>query len=357
MPDTSADAFAERIFESVLGAMDMWSIYLGDRLGYYRTLAERGPITASELAGAAGSNLRYATEWLEQQSVTGIVEVDDPARPEGSRRYSLPEGHVEVLTQRDSLNFLAPFVQLATAAGVQMPALLSSYREGGGVGWADFGPDMRQGQADMNRPWFIGALGSSWFPAVPDLHERLLAGGRVADVGCGEGWSSIAIAQAYPNVTVDAFDVDGPSIEAANRHAAGTDAADRVRFHAVDAATVGQDGQFDVVTAFECIHDVPHPVEVLATMRRLVKDDGHVVVMDERVAETFPGRGDDVERLMYGFSLFVCLPDGMSHQPSAATGTVMRPSTLRRYAQEAGFRDIEILPVEHELWRFYRLAL
>ncbi len=281
--------------------------------------------------------------------------MDDPELAPEERRYSLPAPHAEVLTGRDSLNYLAPLARLVTAAGIQLPALVEAYRTGGGVPWEQFGEDMRTGQAEMNRPWFLGALGSDWFPAVPDLNDRLLEGGRVADIGCGEGWSSISIALAYPGVTVDAFDVDDASIAAARAHARELAVEDRVSFHAVDAATLDLDGAFDVVTAFECIHDLPHPVDVLATMRRLAKDDGHVVVMDERVSERFPGRGDDVERVMYGFSLFICLPDGMSQTLSAATGTVMRPETLRDYARQAGFSDIEILPIEADFWRFYRL--
>jgi SAM-dependent methyltransferase len=352
----STEAFVERIFESVLGAMDMWSVYLGEKLGYYENLSRAKDLNHAELAEATGTSPRYACEWLEQQAVTGILEVDDPALEPQDRRYSLPEAHAEVLTERDSVNFLAPFVRLVTAGGIQLPALVDAYRSGGGVPWAQFGPDMRSGQAEMNRPWFLSALGSDWFPSVPDIHERLGAGGRVADIGCGEGWSSISIAVAYPEVTVDAFDIDGPSIEAARVHAKEAGVDDRVRFHSVDASGVDLAGTFDVVTAFECIHDLPHPVEVLSTMHRLVRDDGHVVVMDERVSEQFPGRGDDVERAMYGFSLFICLPDGMSHQPLAATGTVMRPDVLRSYAREAGFADIEILPIENDLWRFYRLV-
>jgi SAM-dependent methyltransferase len=179
----------------------------------------------------------------------------------------------------------------------------------------------------------------------------------VADIGCGEGWSSISIAQAYPEVSVDAFDIDEASIRAARSHAREAGVDDRVTFHDVDAAGLELDGRFDVVTAFECIHDLPDPVGVLGTMRRLASADGQVVVMDERVSERFPGRGDDIERVMYGFSLFICLPDGMSHVPSAATGTVMRPDTLRQYARQAGFSDIETLPIEADFWRFYRLLL
>jgi SAM-dependent methyltransferase len=352
----TAETFAERLFESVLGAMDMWSIYLGEKLGYYNALAANGALTKDDLADATGTHPRYACEWLEQQAVTGILEVDDAELPPERRRYTLPPGPGEVLTSRDSLNYLAPFARLVTAGGIQLPALVDAYRTGGGVSWQDYGVDMRTGQAEMNRPWFIAALGSDWFPGVPDLHDRLLEGGRVADIGCGEGWSSISIAQAYPKVTVDAFDIDQASVDAARAHARDAGVADRVHFHSVDAADLDLGGAFDVVTAFECVHDLPHPVAVLETMRHLAKADGHVVVMDEKVSDRFPGRGDDVERAMYGFSLFICLPDGMSHPSSAATGTVMRPDTLRGYARQAGFADIEILPIDNDLWRFYRLC-
>ena len=350
------DEFAGRLFDAVLGAMDMWAIYLGEQLGFYAALAGEGPMTTDELSEATSADVRYTREWLEQQAVTGILNVDDASLDAVDRHYTLPAAHAEVLTSRNSLNYLAPLVRVVTASGIQLPALVEAYRNGGGVSWEQFGPDMRTGQAEMNRPWFLGALGSDWFPSVPDLHDRLLQGGRVADIGCGEGWSSIAIAQAYPDATVDAFDVDTPSIESARRHAQVAGVSDRVEFHDADAGSLGFEGDFDVVTAFECIHDLPHPVTVLTTMRTLAKEDGQVLVMDENVSEAFPGRGDDVERIMYGFSLFICLPDGMSHPESAATGTVMRPDTLRRYAQDAGFSDIETLPIENDLWRFYRLV-
>ena len=348
---------SQRLFDAVLGAMDMWSVFLGEKLGLYVTLAQRGPLTSVELAEAAGIDPRYATEWLEQQTVTGFLEVDDHDLPADERRYALPPSHAEVLTNPDSLSYLAPFMRLTSAAGMQLPALIEAYRNGGGVSWNQFGPDMRTGQADMNRPWYLGALGTEWFPSVPELDQRLRAGARVADIGCGEGWSSIAIALAYPDVVVHGYDLDEPSVHAARTHAEAAGVADRVTFVAGDAAAADRNGEYDIVTAFECIHDLAAPVDVLATMRRLAKPDGLVIVMDERVAEHFPGRGDDVERVMYGFSLFICLPDGRSHTPSAATGTVMRPDTLRRYAEEAGFAGLEVLPIENDLWRFYRLQL
>lgn len=355
-PDTSTDAFADRVFGSVLQTMDVFGIYLGETLGLYRALADLGPLDADELATHAGVHPRYAREWAEQQAITGIVEVDDPSSD--GRRFSLPAGHAEVLLDRESLAYLAPFVRITMAGGLALPSLIDAYRTGGGVSWAELGPDARTGQSDMNRPWFLQSIGTEWFPRVPDLQRRLEAGARVADVGCGEGWSSIAIALSYPETRVDGFDVDGPSIEAARRYAAEAGVADRVTFHLADAADLDLEDVFDVVVGFEFVHDLPHPIQVLAAMRRMAKPGAPVVIMDENVPERFAGDGigNDVERAMYGFSMLICLPDGMSHQPSAATGTVFRPETMRRYAREAGFAGAEILPIENDLWRFYRLT-
>jgi len=349
------DRFAGRVFDSVLGAMETWSIYVGDKLGLYEVVAKNDSISESELAARANMHRRYAREWLEHQVTSGILEVDDPAADPADRKYSIPAPHAEVLTMKDSLAYLAPFVRLVVAGGTQLPGLLDAYRSGGGVSWKEFGPDMRTGQAEMNRPWFMNELGSSWFPSVSPIHERLVKGGKVADVGCGEGWSSIAMALAYPNITVDGYDIDKPSIEAARQHAAAEGVADRVSFQSVDAVTVDRESGYDLVTAFECIHDMPDPVSVLRTMRSISADNGYVVVMDEAVGDAFGDRTDQVERLMYGFSMFVCLPDGMSHQPSVGTGTVMRPSVLEGYARDAGFNRIDVLPIENDLWRFYEL--
>ncbi len=354
--DTSADTLAGRLFESVLGTLDVWSIYVGEQLGLYDHLHRTGAATVPEMAQAVGADGRYVREWAEQQAASGLIMVDDPGADPDRRRFSLPAGHAEVLCDRDSLNYLAPFVRLIVGSGKQIPALLDAYRNGGGVSWEQFGADVRTGQADMNRPWFINALGSEWFPNVPSLHERLEAGARAADVGCGEGWSTIAMAAAYPASTFEGFDIDGPSIEAARRHAADAGVADRVTFTAGDAADLSLEDAFDVVTAFECIHDLPRPVDVLGTMRRIAKPDGRVVVMDEAVPDEFSGPGDEVERLMYGFSLFLCLPDSMSHADSAATGTVFRPEVLRSYATRAGFSGVEVLPIDNDLWRFYELV-
>jgi len=241
------------------------------------------------------------------------------------------------------------------AAAVQLPALLDAYRTGGGVGWAEFGVDMRESQADMNRPWFLHQL-AEVLASVPDVDAVLRQPrARIADIGCGAGWSSIALSHAYPESSVEGWDVDAPSIELARANALTAGLTDRLTFSSADASGLGE-ASYDALFAFECVHDMPRAVEVLAAMRRAVRSSGAVVVMDEAVADTFAPPGDDLEKLMYGFSLFVCLQDGMSSQPSAGTGTVMRVDTLRAYAREASFSDVEVLPTEEfGFWRFYSL--
>ncbi|GAA3102616.1 class I SAM-dependent methyltransferase [Streptosporangium carneum] len=258
-----------------------------------------------------------------------------------------------MLTDESSLDYLAPLARMTAATAAQTPALLDAYRDGGGVSWAAFGTDMREAQAEMNRPWFERALPGA-LAGVADLDASLRRpGARLVDVGCGGGWSTIALARAYPQAVVEGVDIDGPSIELAARNAerAGLDVA----FRHEEAESLPA-GVYDAVFAFECLHDMPRPVGALAAARRALRPGGAVVVMDEAAAESFTAPADETERLLYGFSLLICLPDGMSHKPSAGTGTVMRPDTLRRYATEAGFRDVEILPIEDfGFWRFYRL--
>jgi 2-polyprenyl-3-methyl-5-hydroxy-6-metoxy-1,4-benzoquinol methylase len=238
----------------------------------------------------------------------------------------------------------------------QRPAVEQAFRTGDGVPYADYDEDFCVGQGDMNRLMFVNLLGSDWLPALADVHERLSAEtpARVADVACGTGWSSIAIAGAYPTARVDGIDLDEASIEHARRNAEEAGLGDTIDFQ-VRAADPGLAGSYDLVTIFEAVHDMWQPVEVLSALRGLLAEGGSVLVADERVAESFTAPGDDVERVMYGFSVLHCLPVGLADKPSVGTGTAMRPDTLRRYAEDAGFGEFEVLPIENDFWRFYRL--
>lgn len=358
--ERTTDDVADQVFRATLGAMELLSIYVGDRLGWYESLRQDGPATPAELAKHTGTAPRYAREWLEQQAVVGLLEVDDSG-PE--RRFSLPPASAEVLTDADSLSYLGPLGRMMAAVGPRLPELLDAYRTGDGVSWDKLGPDARESQAALNRPWFLHALPGT-LRGVAELDDILRRpGARILDVGCGGGWSTIALAAAYPTTELVGVDVDAPSIGMARRNAAERGIGpDRLTFQVADAGSLGsgggstQDAGFDLAFAFECVHDMSQPVEVLGAVRQALRPGGVLVVMDEAVNEKFSAPGDDLERLMYGFSLFVCLPDGLSSAPSEGTGTVMRPAVLRGYAERAGFESVDVLPItDFGFFRFYRL--
>jgi SAM-dependent methyltransferase len=366
-PSPSAAEFADRLFGAALGAIDTLAVYVGDSLGWYRALDECGPQTSAELAAVTGTSERYTREWLEQQAATGILVAHEPdgatdglsqAARAAARVFELPEAHAEVLADPESLSYLAPLARFVGAVGPQLPHLLRSYRTGGGVSWDQLGDDARHAQADVNRPWFEQRLASALASIEPVRQVLSRPGARVVDVGCGFGWSTLALARAFPTAELHGVDLDRPSVEAARVAAAQRGLEERVVFHLSDAAELRTAEPFDAAFAFECLHDMPRPVAVLEAVRESMRPDGVVVVMDEAVAEEFQAPADDVDRIMYGYSLFVCLPDSLSSWPSAATGTVMRPATVRRYAREAGFAGVEVLPVDDfGLFRFYRLLL
>jgi SAM-dependent methyltransferase len=350
----SADDMAMRLMMATLGSFELLAVQLGTELGLYQALQDGGPATAAELAARAGIHERYAREWLEQQAVSSFLTVasdgPDPV-------FTLPAATAEVVLDTGSLAYSAPMARIIAGIAAKLPDLVTAYRSGGGVSWEDFGPAARESQAAMNRPWFEQRLGAA-LGGVPEVDEVLSRPGvRIADLGSGGGWSSIALARAYPNAMVDGYDVDQPSVDMATANAAGAGVSDRVHFHHADVSSADIGEGFDAVFAFECVHDLPTPVDFLATARAALRPGGLMIVMDEAVQPEFTAPGDEIERLMYGFSLVLCLPDGMSHQPSAGTGTVMRQSILEGYAHQAGYGDVAVLPIEDfGIWRFYRLS-
>jgi SAM-dependent methyltransferase len=346
------EAFAEKLFQSSLGYFDLLSIRLGQRLGLYEVLAA-GPVTSQELASRAGIAERYAREWLEQQTTAQVLAADIERDPVS---FTLPAGHAEVLLDVDSLSYMGASVSQLYSITTAFERVVDAFRAGGGVPYNAYGADNIEGQGAGNRPVFLTTLPNDWLPKVTPVHERLGVDppARVVDVGCGTGWSSISIAKAYPKVTVDGIDPDEISIELARKNAVAEGVADRVEFHLQNAALIAGE-PFDVATAFECIHDMARPIEVLAAVRTSLVDAGAMLVVDERTRDRFTGESDPVERYFYGWSIFDCLPTGMYDQPSEGTGTVMRSSTLERYAYEAGFTRFEVLPIEHDMFRLYLL--
>jgi SAM-dependent methyltransferase len=355
------DALAERLFGAGVAAGELATIFLGGKLGLYAALREAGPLTAAELAVRANTHERSTREWLEQQAVAGIIDVDHVEASPAARRYSVPAGHVEVLLEPDNLAYLGGLAQIITGVLGRMPDLVDALRSDGAVPYTAFGADAREGQASLNRPAYVNQLAREWLPQMPDLHARLQADppARVADVGCGGGWASIAVARAYPKVHVEGLDVDAASIELARANAREAGVADRVHFDVCDVSAATDppalEDRYELVLALETIHDMGRPVAALGTMRAWLSEGGSVLVMDERVAENFTAPGDEVERFMYLCSVLLCLPAGLADAPSAGTGTVMRPATLQAYATQAGFGEMQVLPIQHPFWRVDRL--
>jgi ubiquinone/menaquinone biosynthesis C-methylase UbiE len=351
------DALAGRLFEAALGAFDLMTIHLGLDLGLYEALRRDGPATAGELASRAGIDARYAREWLEQQAVTGILDVDDVTSDEAARRYSLPEGHAEALLDPESPAASQSMLRFIGSGGQMLPAMVDAYRTGKGIAW-DAYPGIVKAQELANRPLFRHVLTTEWLPAIPEVHARLSSTepAHVADVACGTGYSSIAIARAYPNAVVEGIDIDPESIDRARANARDAGLGeDRVRFHLVDAARTDLDGTFDLALIVEAVHDMSDPVSVLASVRRLLAPGGTLIVADEGVQEAFTAPGDEIERAMYGYSVLFCLPNTRADAGSVATGTVIRPATMRRYAQDAGFSSVTVLPIQNDVFRLYRL--
>jgi 2-polyprenyl-3-methyl-5-hydroxy-6-metoxy-1,4-benzoquinol methylase len=349
------EPLTERLFRDTLGAFEIFAIYVGERLGLYPLLAEAGPMTSSALAERAGVAERYAREWLEQQAAAGILTVDDETADALARRYTLPPEHVPVLADRDDVRYEAYRGIEAARVARELPALVEAFRTGSAPEPIPWEPD---GRAEFNRALFLNLLGTRWLPAIPEVHARLdsTPPAHVADIACGTGWSSIAMALAYPSIRVRGADLDERAIAVARGNAAEAGVDDRVRFDAVDAAELAASGPYDLVTVFEALHDMVYPVDVLRAAREMLATGGSVVVADERVGETFAAPAPDRERYVHAFSVLSCLAPSMGQPGSPTTGAVMRPSIVRRYAEDAGFAETTVLPIEHDSWWFYRLT-
>ncbi|UYM04569.1 class I SAM-dependent methyltransferase [Solicola gregarius] len=353
----TAANIADRVVEMAVASMESSSITIGARLGWWSALADAGDagIDSNALAKRSGAHPRYVREWLAAMGAGGWLVVTDSASDAAdARTYALAPGVREVLVDADSDLYLAPLLRQVSAGQLSLRTLERVFQTGEGLAWADHDPDMVVAQGEMNRnplrkdlpPWIREHL--------PDTAAALDGGVWVADVGTGHGWASIGLASMFPNATVHAYDLDEPSVAAArtNVHEAGLDGHVTVYADSIDSA---EPGAYRLVVMAEMLHDVPDPIGLLAACRKALADDGVVFVADMRVGESYSAPADLVERLMYGFSLLVCLADSMTTRPSAATGTVIRPSILQEYARQAGFTDVRELPIEHDTWRFWAL--
>ncbi|MBD0842849.1 MULTISPECIES: class I SAM-dependent methyltransferase [unclassified Streptomyces] len=359
----SAQAFSLKLFGAGLASAELMTCYLGLELGLYEALRRTGPATAAQVARASGLDARMVREWLEQQTCAGVLTVDAPeARPQ-DRRFALPPAHAEALLDADSPNWIAPLVVMPIGGmAAVLPQLVEAYRGRRGLPYAAYGEALRGGQAGLNRGVFEHHLPGWIGRHLPDIDARLrVPGSSIADVACGSGLSTLALARMFPDAEVHGIDLDEASVRDAEANLAAADPAeglaDRVRFRAGDAGAAGAAGAagYTLVCVFDALHDMSAPVDVLRACRRLMAPGGAVLLMEPSVGERFTPAAPDSERFHYAVSVLHCLPVGMSRTPSAATGTVMRPETVRAYAAEAGL-DTRVIDVGHPFHRLYRLT-
>jgi 2-polyprenyl-3-methyl-5-hydroxy-6-metoxy-1,4-benzoquinol methylase len=352
MDQAKIDAMGQRIVNDVDAAMSCLNVYLGHRLGLFQAIVDAGPVSSRELATKTGFQERYLREWLECMAVSDVLDYD-----EATGAFSLSPEHAVALLDRDSLAYATPLVCYLPSFAKVLDRLMEAFRSGGGVPYEAYGADTLEGIGLGNRPMYVNDYVARWIPTMPDVEARLRAGGRVAEIGCGLGWSSISLAKGFPRIRIEAVDVDEASISAAQRNAQDAKVADRITFHRGAVEELPLSGLFDLVTAFECLHDMPYPVKALRRMGELAGPEGTVLIADEAVGDSLNENRTFLGRLNYNFSVLHCLPQAMVFPGSAGTGTVIRPSILKGYAQEAGFSRVDVVPIEHPLWRFYRLTV
>jgi SAM-dependent methyltransferase len=321
------EAFVFRAVDEVGATLNAALVVMGDKLGLYRAMAGAGPLTPAELAKRTGTAERYVREWLNNQAAGGYVEYD-PA----TGRYTLPPEQAAALTDEDSPAYIPGFFQIAIGSVLDSPRITEAVKSGEGIGWHDHVHDVHEGCERFFRPGYNANLLSSWLPALDGVVEKLERGARVADVGCGHGASTILMAKAYPNSQFIGSDYHDGSIETARQRAEEAGIADRVTFEVAPAA--GYSGQgYDLVTMFDCLHDMGDPAGAARHVRETLAPDGTWMIVEPAAGDRVEDNLNPVGRAYYGFSTLLCTPASLSQEVGLALGA---------QAGEARIRDVVV---------------
>jgi SAM-dependent methyltransferase len=305
------------------------SVAVGNRLGLYRALSQ-GPVTPEQFAERTGCHPRYLTEWLRGQAAGGYVTYT-PATGE----FSLTEEQAFCLADPNGPNLSAAFLAALGMLRAE-PLIAEAFRTGAGVGWHQHHDEVFVGVDAFYRPGYVANLVPSWIPALDGVEAKLTAGARVADVGCGLGSSAALIAEAYPRTTVVGSDYHAESIELAHKRTAEAGLGDRVSFEVATAQTFTGIG-YDLVTMFDCLHDMGDPVSAAQRVREALAPDGTWLLVEPAAADTFDGSVDPVARLYYSGSTFLCVPNSLSQPGGYALGAQAGEAATREVATKAGF--------------------
>ncbi|MGI5498824.1 class I SAM-dependent methyltransferase [Lentzea sp. CA-135723] len=333
-PEVDTDKLMQFVFRAVdeVGAtLNAALVVMGDKLGYYRAMADGQPVGAAELADRTGTAEPYAREWLNAQAAGGYVTYD-PA----TSRYSLPIEHAVALTVEDSPAFLPGMFQIALGTVHDAGRVLDAARSGSGVGWHEHTTDVHVGCERFFRPNYSANLIDGWLPALDGVTDKLRAGARVADVGCGHGASTILMAQAFPKSTFVGSDYHPESVRVARERAEAAGVSDRVTFEVASAKDFTGTG-YDLVTMFDCLHDMGDPVGAAQHVRDAVAGDGTWMIVEPMAGDRVEDNLNPVGRTYYGFSTLLCTPASLSQDVGLALGTQAGPARLRDVAVAGGF--------------------
>jgi SAM-dependent methyltransferase len=307
-------------------------VVIGDRLGIYRAMADGEPVTAEELAERTGTDSRYVREWLSNQAAGGYVTYHP-----GAGAFSLSPEQAFALAQEGSPAFVPGAFQVATAAIKDEEKVADAFLSGGGVGWHEHHHDLFTGTERFFRPGYAANLVSSWIPALDGVQAKLEAGALVADVGCGHGASTILMAQAFPRSEFRGFDYHAPSIDRAREAAREAGVDGRVRFEVAPAKEYGG-GDYDLVTMFDCLHDMGDPVGAAAHVRATLAADGTWMLVEPYAGDRLEDNLSPVGRVYYGASTLVCTPASRDQEVGLALGAQAGEVRLREVARAGGFR-------------------
>ncbi len=328
-------AFVGKMLGDVGGAMNVPTVRLGMRLGLFDAL-DQGPATASELADRAGGlHERYVREWAFAQAAGGYVDFDA-----ATGRFSLNPEQKMVFTNRDSPVYLAGAFEIVAAMIEAEPKVEACFRNGSGVRWGDHAGCLFCATGAFFRPGYANSIVPEWIPALDGVEDRLKSGARVADIGCGVGFSTLLMAQAYPDSAFVGFDFHEPSIAEARRHAAEHGLEDRVRFEAVPAKEIGEKN-FDLITMFDCLHDMGDPRGCAAHMRKMLVPGGSWMIVEPIAGDRPQDNMNPIGRMFYNASTMICVPTSLDQEVGEGLGAQAGEAALRAVIMDGGFGTVE----------------
>ena len=322
--------FVFKAVDEVGATLNTALVVMGDRLGLYRALAGAGPLTPAELAQRTGTAERYVREWLNQQAAGGYVDYDPD-----SGRYTLPAEHAAALTDESCPAYLPGFYQTAFGSVLDSPRIAEAAKTGEGLGWHEHGQDVFDGVERFFRTMYNAHLVAEWLPALDGVVDKLRRGATVADVGCGHGASTILMARAFPASTFVGSDYHEGSITTARERAAEAGVSDRVRFEIAPASSYSGTG-YDLVTTFDCLHDMGDPVGAARHVRQSLAADGTWMIVEPIAGDRVEDNINPVGRAFYGFSTLLCTPASLSQEVGLALGAQAGEARIRDVVTQAG---------------------